>query len=518
MRRLFEEEKPIVETKYGKVRGITWGGVNTFLGIRYAKVKRYCEPEEPDHFEGVFDASTYGPQMLQMERYSPYAYERGLNNNLPQSEDCQVLNVWAAKGGKKMPVFVYIHGGGYFAGASIAENCFDGLNMAQTGNMVFVSMNHRLGLLGFLNLADYGEQFENAKNLGLSDLVMALKWIHENIEAFGGDPENVTIAGHSGGGGKVLSLYQIEEASKYFTRGICISGCMENGSAVTEEDSRILAKATLDELGITKENIEKIYTVSFDELVKAYYKAMPGLIEKGVNTGLSPLKNSYFRGFPRVEGFMPWSKDKPLMLASTFGEFTFKVRISDEEKAAMTEDDKVAKVRARFGEKADELLAVYRKAYPNRDTLDLMYLDAAFRRPTCVTAIQKAKDSDVKPYVYLFAPNMPTEGRVPAWHGADLAYAFSNSEMVPVCNAPVYGERLANAVGTAYINFCRYGNPNNQYMPAWKPFTEEEHNTMVIENYGDELRTAFDEELIDLYLEACPRLNFRPERKDLNKK
>jgi len=514
MRRLFEEEKPIVETKYGKVRGITWGGVNTFLGIRYAKVKRFCEPEEPDHFEGVFDASTYGPQMLQMRPYSPYAYERGLNNNLPQSEDCQVLNVWAAKGGKKMPVFVYIHGGGYFSGASIAENCFDGLSMAKTGNMVFVSMNHRLNLLGFLNLADYGEQFENAKNLGLSDLVMALKWIHENIEAFGGDPENVTIAGHSGGGGKVLSMYQIEEASKYFTRGICISGCLDNGPETTEEDSRTMAKAILDELGITKENIDKIYTVPFEELLGAYYKAMPGLTEKGVNTGMAPLKNGFFHGFPIDVGFMPWSKDKPLILSSTLGEFTFKMRLTDDEKAAMTEEDKVAKVKERFGEYADELLAVFKKTYPNHDTLDLLYYDADFRRPTYATAIQKAKDSDVKPYVYLFAVNMPTEGRVPAWHGADLPFAFSNSEMVPVCNEPIYGERLANAVGTAYINFCKYGNPNNQYMPAWKPFTDEERNTMVIENAKDELRVAHDEELVALYKKACPKLNFKPERRN----
>ena len=512
MRLLFEEEKPIVTTKYGKVRGFTYGGVHTFLGIRYAKAKRFCEPEEPDAWDGVFEADTFGPQMLQMRPFSPYAYERGINRDLPQSEDCQVLNIWAAKGGEKMPVLVWMHGGGFFSGHSIAENCYDGLNMARKGNMVFVSMNHRLNLLGHLNLSAYGEQFANSVNLGISDLVACLKWVHENIEAFGGDPGNVTICGHSGGGGKVLSLFQVEAAKDYFARGICMSGCLDHGPETDEENSGRMAEALLDELGITGENIEKIRTVPYEEMLDAYNRIAPALEAQGVNTGMSPVKNGWFRGFPESEGFAPWSKDKPLMLSSTLAEFTFKVRISDAEKAGMTEEEKLRRIRERFGADADELLALFRKAYPGHDDLDLMYYDADFRRPTYAAALRKAEVSD-HTYLYLFAANMPTEGRIPPWHGADISFAFCNAEMIPVSNEPVVGERLSNVLENAYIQFCRCGDPNNEFLPEWKPFTLDGRYTMVIDREKDELREAYDEELVALYQKACPALNFKPERK-----
>jgi len=513
MRRLFEEEKPIVTTKYGKVRGFTYGGVNTFLGIRYAKAKRFCEPEDPDCFEGIFEADTLGPQMRQMRPFSPYAYERGINRDLPQSEDCQVLNVWAAKGGKKMPVIVWMHGGGFFSGHSLAANCYDGLNMAHKGNMVFVSMNHRLNLMGHLNLSEYGEQFANSVNLGISDLVAALKWVHENIEAFGGDPENVTICGHSGGGGKVMSLYQVEAAKDYFARGICMSGCLDNGPETDEKSSLLMAKALMDELKITKENIEKIYTIPYDEILEAYNRIVPELDAKGIGTGMSPVKNHWFKGFPEVEGFCEWSKDKPLMISSTISEFNFKVRISDYEKAAMTEADKIDRINARFGADAPELLELFKKAYPDHDILDLMYYDADFRRPSYASALKKAEVTGPTTYMYLFAVNMPTDGRVPAWHGADISFAFCNAEMIPVSNEPVYGERISNVLENAYINFCRCGDPNNEYLPEWKPFTLDGRYTMVIDRTYDELREAYDEELVALYKKACPPLNFRPDRK-----
>ena len=142
-----------------------------------------------------------------------------------EGEDCQNLNIWAPRilNGEKKPVFVWIHGGGYFAGNALEEYSFDGFNLAHYGDVVFVSINHRLNILGFLDLSEYGPRFANSVNAGIVDIVMALKWIHENIAAFGGDSENVTLCGHSGGGGKVECMYQLEEAAPCFQRGIVLS-------------------------------------------------------------------------------------------------------------------------------------------------------------------------------------------------------------------------------------------------------------------------------------------------------
>ena len=510
---LYDPAEPVVQTKYGKLRGYTFGDVNHFLGVRYAKAKRFHMPEEPDCWEGIQEAKTFGATMLQMNPYRPVARNMGLNIPWAESEDCYFLNIWAPKhdDGIKRPVFVYMHGGGFFAGSSIMEvENMEGFNMANKADVVFVSMNHRLNVLGHLNLADYGEEFENSKNLGIADLVAALKWIHENIEAFGGDPGNVTISGHSGGGGKVLSMYQIEEAKDYFTRGIVMSGVLDDGPETTEEESRLLAKTMMDHLGITKENIDKVYEVPFRDLVDAYRAAQKVLNPQGVNTGLAPLKNDYFRGFPISDGFCEWSKDKDLMLGTTLSEFNFKVHIPVDKKVAMTEDEKLAMIADRFGERYGVLLDLFKKAYPDHDILDLMYLDAGFRRPSCETAkIHSQVSAFDNTYIYLFAFNMPSEGRMPAWHGADIPFAFWNSEKAPIDNEPVYGKQNADAIGNAYLNFIRCGNPNNEYLPEWKTYTAEHRYTMVIDK-KNELKEAYDEELIKLYIELCPPLNWSP--------
>jgi para-nitrobenzyl esterase len=196
---VFDPIKPVVDTKFGKLRGVTYGDVNIFMGVKYAEAKRFHMPVEQQSWEGVKNAYTYGPISMQMMPPNPPPYYRGLHMLQKQSEDCQNLNIWAPKtmNGEKKPVLVWMHGGGYFAGSALEEYSFDGFNLAHYGDIVFVSVNHRLNILGHLNLADYGEEFKNSVNVGIADLVAALKWIHENIAAFGGDPENVTIIGHS---------------------------------------------------------------------------------------------------------------------------------------------------------------------------------------------------------------------------------------------------------------------------------------------------------------------------------
>ena len=272
-----------------------------------------------------------------------------------------------------------------------------------------------------------------------------------------------------------------------------------------------MAAAVLGELGITRENTKRLYEISYKELLGAYQAAVPALRRRGVNIGMAPLADDWFRGFPIDVGFCPWSKDKPLLLSSTIGEFNFKVNIPQEVKEELTEAGKLDMIRGRFGESADQLLELFRAAYPDHDILDLMYLDADFRRPTVETAKLHARASRYdNTFVYLFPYNMPQEHRIPAWHGADVGYALFNADKQPVGNEPIYGEQNRLALENAFLSFTVHGDPNNPYLPRWEPFTEEHRRTMVIDR-KNELKEAYDEALITLYKKACPPLRFSPE-------
>lgn len=359
---VFETVKPVVETKYGQIRGVTYGGVNIFMGVPYAHAERFCMPVEPESWEGIRNAYTYGPVSPQTLPPNPPSYYRGLHMLQREGENCQNLNIWApcSLNDEKKPVFIWIHEGGYFAGNALEEYSFDGFNLAHYGDVIFVSINHRLNILGYLDLSEYGARFSNSVNAGIMDIVMALKWVHENIAAFGGDPENVTICGHSGGGGKVECMYQLEEAAPYFQRGIILSGAMKEEFDPSQDDSRQMAHAIVTELGLTEETIDEIQNIPFGELLAAYKKVGPQLREKGVITTWSPVANEYFPGFPGTVGFMPCSGEKPLIIGSVLGEFEeMLIHIDEEKKAVMTEADKVKFLLNRFGKHAERLTALF---------------------------------------------------------------------------------------------------------------------------------------------------------------
>ena len=494
---IFNPVKPVVETRFGRLRGVNYGDVNIFMGIRYAKAKRFHMPEEQERWEGVKNAYTYGPITPQMLPPNPPSYYRGLHMLQKQDEDCQNLNIWSPGDlSEKKPVFVWMHGGGFFAGNALEEYSFDGFNLAKYGNIVFVSINHRLNILGHLNLADYGEEYAHSVNVGIADLVAALRWIHENIAAFGGDPENVTICGHSGGGGKVQCMYQIEEAAPYFARGIVLSGSMAGEMVDSQEASRRSAALILRELGIGKENIHKVEEVSYAELVDAYRKALHSPEADELTTHWSPVMDDYFRGFPLQSGFMPWSKDKPMIFGSTIGEFLMD-RLTTEEKEAMDEEARTAYIRTKYGKDADELMRLFCAAYPEHDILDLAYLDTMVRIPTMDTAKLHAKNGLHNTWIYLAAYNAPEDNWIPLWHGGDVCYIFRNEDRVYVLNEAVYGQRLSEIFSNLVLQFVRCGDPNNSFLPAWTPVSEEHPCTMVIDRKC-ELREGYDDELMAL--------------------
>jgi para-nitrobenzyl esterase len=209
----------VVQTKEGKLRGFFFRGVYQFHGITYATAERFCMPQRVKAWEGVRDAVSYGPvcpieanPQPSGEVYIPHRF-------WPQSENCQSLNIWTTQLSReaRKPVFVWLHGGGFSDGSSIEQVAYEGDSLAKNGDVVVVTLNHRLNLLGFLDMSSFGEKYRNSVNAGIADLVAALEWIRDNIASFGGDPSNVTICGQSGGGGKVQTLLQTPSAAGLFT-------------------------------------------------------------------------------------------------------------------------------------------------------------------------------------------------------------------------------------------------------------------------------------------------------------
>lgn len=503
---VFELEKPVIATKFGKVRGVTYGGCNIFMGLPYAKAKRFEMPEELEPWEGVKDCFRHGPIAPQINKVVPFAVYRGLHLLQREGEDCQNLNIWApvTKNNRKMPVFVWIHGGGYFAGNALEEYSFEGLHLANYGGIVFVSINHRLNVLGHLNLDEYGDRFAYSANAGIADLVMALKWIHENIAAFGGDPDNVTLCGHSGGGGKIQCLYNVEEAAPYFQRGACLSGAMGDRDEGAKERSHAFADQVVTELGLTRETIGRIQEVPYDQLADACRKA-----DKKLHFGpmiFSPVKDDFFRGNPLSVGFMPWSADKPMIFGSTLGEFPI-VDLTEEKKETMSQDDRLAYVKARFAGHGDEMVELFRKAYPDHDILDLAYADCRVRIPTVQTALTHAKNGKNNTYVFNVAYDALEDGRIPLWHGGEVCYIFRNQDRVYALNEAVYGNMLEDIFSNLMLNFARTGDPNNRFLPEWKPMTAEYKNTMVIDR-TQACREAYDEELVKKIEAYGPKFTF----------
>ena len=196
---VMSKTSPIVSTPKGKLRGFLFDGVNHFYGIRYAKAKRFQMPQPVEPWDGVRDAGSYGMNCPVLNEPMPAGEVMIPHRFWPSSEHCQYLNVWTTDcdPSAKKPVMFWIHGGGYSAGSAIEQVCYDGFNLAKKDDVVVVTVNHRLNAFGYLDMSDFGDKYKNSVNVGMADLVEALRWVRDNISCFGGDPENVTIFGQS---------------------------------------------------------------------------------------------------------------------------------------------------------------------------------------------------------------------------------------------------------------------------------------------------------------------------------
>lgn len=481
------EDYPVAETSKGKIHGYLDNDVFTFHGIDYAHAVRFHEAEPTGAWEGLKRAHNYGPGCPEMT----YSLE-GKNNTfeliLPQrlwymSEDVQNLNVWTKSLDKKAkkPVMVWFHGGGFAGGAAQHLYSYEGYQMADLYDVVVVSVNHRLNMLGFLDLSEFGEEYKHSANLGVLDLVEALKWVRDNIEAFGGDPDNVTIYGQSGGGGKVCTLMGMPSADGLYHKAIVQSGVMRsrNGDINRKEISRHLVN---DILKLDKESIHQIETMDYTILSDAVKKAFEdcGIPASGMMPWAPVPDNDVFLGDPLTIGFRDEVKNIPIMAGSVVTEF---IPSPIGNKALWSDDKKMELLKCRFGENAEEVRKAYQEAYPEVDYSYAASVDLGVRSAVVDFLSMKCRQKASAVYSYVMTFEQPYLGGIMLGHNTDLHFVFHNALNVEGMVKEGVTERLQDEMAGAWAAFAKYGDPNHEKMTEkWEPFTEEKHETYA---FGD---------------------------------
>ena len=496
---------PVVETPKGKIRGFLYEGVFTFKGIKYANAARFHQPEPVPAWEGVKDALSFGYNCptLREERRDESAY---LDHRYwPKDENCQYLNIWTTSVDReaKKPVMLWIHGGGFADCSAIELLCADGDEMCAYGDVVMVSLNHRLNILGFLDVSAYGEQYQNSGNAGLADLVEALRWIRDNIACFGGDPGNVTIFGQSGGGGKVCALLQCPAADGLFHKAVVHSGIHVRRARPDAETSRILVGEMLSYLGIPENEVSRLESIEYHDLVKAYSAVLPGLRERGLAVdGWAPLANGYYQGYARLDGFYEHALKVPTMIGTCFSEF--ERHPSNAEKYRLTDEEIMELIRAKYADSAERLAELFRKAYPEKSLADLLVLDAEVRYGSLDHLTKRCAAPESAPvYSYVFAQEFGNyDNGLTSFHCAELPYAFHTTSRVMVCQQEGV-EKLEDEIAGAWAAFAHTGNPNHGKLAEWPAFEKDSRATMVFCE-DSRARMDFDTELIELKKKLDP--------------
>jgi para-nitrobenzyl esterase len=487
-----------VETAQGRVRGGHSRGALAFKGIPYAGpvtgAARFKEAPPPQPWSGVRDALQLGPPSLQGPG-TTYG-----ENEPSYSENCLVLNVWtpAVKDNRKRPVMVYCHGGGYVTGSGGSKD-EDGSRLAATYDVVVVTTNHRLGLLGYLYLGELGgEEYATSGNQGLLDIVAALRWVKTNIEAFGGDPGNVMLFGESGGGFKVGTLLAMPCA-----HGLFHKASIESGAAlrrVSKEDATETARRVLRALGIGAHELHKLADVPAETWVKLHMEAekhQGPLFESSGAPGAEAAHASPVIG-PVVDGFIlprhpfdpdapPTAAQIPLIVGFNHDEATFFER-EHPEVFRETEQDLVSKGHTALGNDADRILSAYRKAYPKASPPEIhIAIETAisFGNDTIRLAERKsAQPAPVYLYRYDYRSNTPIAGTdwgLRAGHATEIAMKFYNHDIPGLeGNGPGVAAASKN-MSTFWTRFAHTSRPDAPGLPAWPRYDLKRRATMLID-------------------------------------
>ena len=490
-----EENTTVVNTTSGKVSGIIQEGTMAYLGIPYAKVERFMPPLPVDKWNGVRACDHWGPQVMQQ------TWGRQLPEEEMSEKNSCVLNVWTMDVKGRKPVMLWLHGGGFDSGTSAWD---PGMQLAKK-DVVVVSINHRLNILGFLDLSAVSEKYKYSGNVGMLDVIQGLEWIRDNIANFGGDPNNVTVFGESGGGGKVGTLMCMPAAKGLFHKAIIMSGTILNVN--NHQMTQTLGKAVMKELGIS--DVEKLKDVPYQQLYDAGQRAMAASI--GTRKPGTPM----MWGFgPTPDGevllqqpfqpdFATISDDIPIMIGTTYNELQ---RLHYDH--TMTLDDARKELESTFGDETDAYIRAFAKAYPDYTPQDLLSIDWLFRPKTIITA--DARSARLSPfatrhspiYMYMFTWRSPlNQGSI---HGHELKFCFNtlHNAKNDLPNPTAEDLKLADLMSSVWAQFAHNGNPNIDGIPNWHPYTTENGELMVFD-YRCFIRNNPDRELEDIINRHC---------------
>jgi para-nitrobenzyl esterase len=487
----------IAKTQYGKVRGYVDAGVLAFKGIPYGQntggANRWLPAKPPKAWDGEYPALVYGancPQRLHDFTAIEQSFIQDWDDGY-MSEDMLKLNVWTPALTGKRPVMVYFHGGGFSFGSSYELPSHEGAQMARHHDVVQVSVNHRLNVLGFFDLSEIGGQdYADSSNVGMTDLVASLRWVHENIANFGGDPDRVMIYGQSGGGSKVTCLMGMPSAAGLFHRASVQSG--GGGNPPTAEQSRALAKQVMVELGLGPNDIGALQKMEWAKLNAGANAAVAKInppaqrtLGMGAAAGATPrvgfgptvdgrvvTVRSFYEAAPEV------SKNVPMLIGSVSEEGN---RMS----SRPTEAEWHATLAGVIGDaKATALVAAMKKAHPEKSIRTLSFGVSGLLVRNNVTRMAKLKfDQKGAPvFAYYFTWQSPMLEDAGAWHTAELAFCFDNTKRCEqgTGNTPE-AQKLAKGMATAWANFARTGNPSQPGL-AWTPTDPTRCQTMLFDN------------------------------------
>jgi para-nitrobenzyl esterase len=489
----------VANTQYGKVRGFVDGGVFTFKGVPYGANtggdNRWLPAQPVKPWDGERPTLVYGANCMQ-HLHDFTAIEQSFIQDWDDgymSEDMLKLNIWTPSLTGKRPVMFYIHGGGFSFGSSYELPSHEGAQMARHHDVVQISVNHRLNSLGFLDLSEIGgSEYADSVNVGMTDLVAALKWVHENIANFGGDPGNVMIYGQSGGGSKVTTLLGMPSATGLIHRASVQSG--GGGNAPTGEMSKELARQVMKELGLQPNDIASLRKIDWEKLNAAGNAAVakingPGPMTMGApgarpRVGWGPTMDGRIinvRSFSEVAPEI--SKNVPMLIGSVSEEGN---RMS----SRPTEAEWHATLAKTYGDaKATALVTSMKKAHPEKSIRMLSYMCSgpglnglAMRNNVARMATLKHGQRAAPAYTYYFTWASPMLEDAGAWHTAELAFCFDNTKRCEqgTGNTPE-AQALAKKMATAWANFARTGNPSQPGL-QWTPFDPATGNTMVFDN------------------------------------
>lgn len=482
----------VAGTVYGKVRGYRLNGVNTFLGIPYGAdtsgKNRFMPPQKPTKWEGVKDTIWWGntaPQIME-NRYANVHYSFADHWNYDDvSEDCLKLNVWTTglADGKNRPVLVWLHGGGFTNGNGIEQDGYHGENLAKKGDIVFVSINHRLGPIGFTDLSGVGgSKYASSGNVSQLDIIAALEWVRDNIKEFGGDPGNVTIMGQSGGGAKVTCTMSMPASKGLVHKGVALSGSML--LANDQQYSRKLGQYVLEAAGLSSGEVDKLQEIPWREYLDIANKALDRMRKEfpqpGFRGGFGPVADGV--NVPKGEFFSnPNSHESeiPLLICTTFHEWGA-TRTNPQLEAGGPEQA-IEALKGRFGDKAASVFQAYAANFPGKKPAEIMTLAASNRQNAVACGNAKVKQ---KAPVYMawfgWEPNL-YNGRMRAFHCIDICFWFNNTDRMYTHTGGGKRPRLlAEKMSDSLLAFMRTGNPNSPGLNNWPKFSAALGETMVI--------------------------------------